>query len=210
MVPFLSSVALVSISGVMMPGPMFAVTVARSYQSRLVGLKIALGHAIVEIPLMLLIYFGFSSFFDRIPVQITLYLVGGSILVWMGINMLRRVGSGAEKGAFVNEGGKGRGYQSVVAGVATSLLNPYFFLWWAAVGSMLIMKSLTFGFTGFALLITVHLLCDFGWLAFISVLVHRTKSLWAGKLQTRLMAASSLLLIGFGGWFVYSGLKIAA
>ncbi len=190
---------------------MFAVTVARSYQSRLVGLKIALGHAIVEIPLMLLIYFGFASFFTREPVQITLYLAGGSVLVWMGINMLRRTDSGgAEKGAFGSGGGKGHGYHSVVAGVVTSLLNPYFFLWWAAVGSMLIMKSLTFGFTGFALLITVHLLCDFGWLAFISVLVHRTKSCWDNKVQARLITACSLLLMGFGGWFAYSGLKMVA
>ena len=189
---------------------MFAVTVVRSYQSRLVGLKIALGHAIVEIPLMLLIYFGFASFFTREPVQITLYLVGGSVLVWMGINMLRRTGGEAEKGAFGSEAGRGRSYHSVVAGVVTSLLNPYFFLWWAAVGSMLIMKSLTFGFTGFALLITVHLLCDFGWLAFISGLVYRTKSLWAGKVQARLVNACGFLLIGFGGWFVYSGLNMVA
>jgi threonine/homoserine/homoserine lactone efflux protein len=95
-----------------------------------------------------------------------------------------------------------------VAGVATSLLNPLFFLWWAAVGSMLIMKSLTFGFIGFALLITVHLLCDFGWLAFISVLVYRTKSLWGGRVQAGLLTVCSLLLVGFGGWFLSSGFRL--
>ncbi|MDD5510312.1 MAG: LysE family transporter [Dehalococcoidales bacterium] len=203
MFPFLSSVALVSISGVMMPGPAFAVTVARSYRSQFVGLKIALGHAIVEVPLMLLIYFGFGRFFEREPVQITLYLVGGAILVWMGINMFRKRGSVVERDREVH-------HRSVIAGVATSLLNPLFFLWWAAVGSMLIMKSLTFGFIGFALLIIVHLLCDFGWLAFVSVLVYRTKSLWGGKVQAGLLTACSLLLIGFGGWFLSSGLRLVA
>jgi len=201
--PFLSSVALVSISGVMIPGPMFAVAVARSYRSQFVGLKIALGHAIVEVPLMLLIYFGFGRFFEKEPVQITLYLVGGAILVWMGINMFRKRGSVVEKGKELR-------CRSVVAGVVTSLLNPFFFLWWAAVGSMLIMKSLTFGFTGFALLITVHLLCDFGWLASLSVLVYRTKSLWGGKVQVGLLTACSLLLIGFGGWFLSSGFRLVA
>ncbi len=203
MFPFLSSVALVSISGVMMPGPAFAVTVARSYRSQFVGLKIALGHAIVEVPLMLLIYFGFGRFFEREPVQITLYLVGGAILVWMGINMFRKRGSVVERDREVH-------HRSVIAGVATSLLNPLFFLWWAAVGSMLIMKSLTFGFIGFALLIIVHLLCDFGWLAFVSVLVYRTKSLWGGKVQAGLLTACSVLLIGFGGWFLSSGLRLVA
>lgn len=186
-----------------MPGPAFAVTVARSYRSQFVGLKIALGHAIVEVPLMLLIYFGFGRFFEREPVQIVLYLVGGAILILMGINMFRKRGSVVERDRELH-------HRSVIAGVATSLLNPLFFLWWAAVGSMLIMKSLTFGLIGFALLIIVHLLCDFGWLAFVSVLVYRTKSLWGGKVQAGLITACSLLLIGFGGWFLSSGLRLLA
>ena len=61
MIPFLSSVAVISLSGVMMPGPMFAVAVTRSYKSQFAGTKMALGHAIVEIPLMLLIYFGLAT-----------------------------------------------------------------------------------------------------------------------------------------------------
>ena len=52
MLAFLLSLAVISLSGVMMPGPMFAVTVAKSYKSRFAGIQIALGHAIVEIPLM--------------------------------------------------------------------------------------------------------------------------------------------------------------
>jgi len=201
MFPFLSSVAVISLSGVMMPGPMFAVAVAKSYKSQFAGTKMALGHAIVEVPLMLLIYFGFARFFDEEPVQIVLYLVGGAIMVWMGIGMFRRRGRSVEEGRDLS-------YNSVFAGVVTSAANPLFFLWWAAVGSMLIMKSLSFGLTGFALLVTVHLLCDFGWLSFISVLVHRTKSLWRGKFQEGLLVTCSWLLIGFGGWFLSSGIRL--
>jgi len=199
--PFLSSVAVISLSGVMMPGPMFAVAVAKSYKSQFAGAKMAVGHAIVEIPLMLLIYFGLARFFNEEPVQIALYLVGGAILVWMGIGMFR-------KRHMVIEKGRDLPYNSVVAGIATSAINPLFFLWWVAVGSMLIMKSLSFGLIGFALLITVHLLCDLGWLSFISVIVYRTKSLWKGKVHEGLLIACSLLLIGFGGWFLSSGIGL--
>jgi threonine/homoserine/homoserine lactone efflux protein len=201
MIPFLSSVAVISLSGVMMPGPMFAVTVARSYRSQTAGLKMALGHAIVEVPLMLLIYFGLARFFNQEPVQVALYLVGGSILVWMGISMFRK------RGRPVDEGRETR-YNSVVAGVITSAANPLFFLWWAAVGSMLVMKSLSFGLTGFILLITVHLACDFGWLFFISTVVYRTKAMWQEKFRVGLLTACSLLLIGFGGWFLSSGIRL--
>jgi threonine/homoserine/homoserine lactone efflux protein len=200
-IPFLSSVAVISLSGVMMPGPMFAVTVARSYQSQFAGVKIALGHAIVEVPLMLLIYFGLARFFNLEPVQIVLYLVGGSILVWMGISMFRKrtrsLGEGVELP-----------YNSVVAGVVTSAANPFFLLWWVAVGSMLVMKSLSFGMIGFILLITVHLACDFGWLFSVSTVVHRTKTMWKEKFRVGLFIACSFLLIGFGGWFLSSGIRL--
>ncbi len=198
---FLLSVAVVSLSGVMMPGPVFAVTLARSYKSQFAGMRVALGHALVEIPLMLLIYFGFASFFQEALVQKVLYLVGGAVLVWLGIGTFRA------RGKVVGEG-RELPHKSVIAGAVTSALNPFFVLWWATIGSMLIMKSLSFGLIGFILFAVVHLLCDFGWLSFVSVLGHRTKSLWGGRFREGLFIASGALLIGFGGWFLSSGFQV--
>jgi len=200
MLLFLGSVAVISLSGVMMPGPVFAVTISRGYESRLAGVQVAVGHAIIEIPLILLIYYGFASFFQDALVQKVLFLAGGSVLVWMGIRMLRAKSKAIEEGKDVPR-------NSVFAGATTTALNPYFILWWATIGSMLMMKSMSFGLTGLILFAVVHLLCDFGWLAFVSVMVHRTKSLWGGKVQRGLTIASSALLIGFGGWFLSSGLS---
>jgi len=202
-VAFLTSVVVISLSGVMMPGPMFAVTVARSYKSPMAGAKIALGHAIVEVPLMLAIYFGLGRFFDSAPVQIALYLVGGSLLIWMGSSMFRK------RNQPIEEGG-GLKYNSIVTGAITSAANPFFFLWWAAVGSMLVMQSLAFGVQGFVLLIIIHSLCDFGWLILISNVVYRTQSRWRDKFRVGLLIACSFLLIGFGGWFITSGIRLLA
>ena len=55
MLPILLSVVVISFSGVMMPGPMFAVALAKSYKSPFAGVQIALGHAVIEVPLILLI-----------------------------------------------------------------------------------------------------------------------------------------------------------
>lgn len=89
MLPILLSVVVISLSGVMQPGIMFAMTVARSYKSPWAGPQIALGHAIIELPLILLIYFGFATFFQNILVQVVLSILGGSMIVWMGISMFR-------------------------------------------------------------------------------------------------------------------------
>jgi len=201
MLPFLLSVVAISLSGVMMPGPVFAVTIAKSYKSQFAGIQIALGHALVEIPLMLLIYFGFARFFRQELAQIILSLLGGAMLIWLGIGMFRAK-------TRVIEIGKDLPYNSVVAGIITSAFNPFFILWWATVGSKLIMDSLDFGLTGFALFIPTHWLCDLVWLSFISILVHRTQSLWGRKLQQGLFIACSLLLIGFGVWFLISGIQL--
>ncbi|MEM2995600.1 MAG: LysE family transporter [Candidatus Bathyarchaeia archaeon] len=66
---FLLSVVLTSLSGVMMPGPVFAVTVTHGYKSKVAGAIVALGHGAIEFPLMFLIFFGFEKFFTESPIR---------------------------------------------------------------------------------------------------------------------------------------------
>ena len=184
-----------------MPGPMFAVTLTKSYRSPWAGAQISLGHAVIEIPLILLIYFGFARFFENSIVQLVLSIVGGAMIIWFGIAVFRAR-------AAVVQRGKDLPFSAFTAGIVTSGLNPYFLLWWATVGSMLVMKFLDFGTTGLIVLIAVHWPCDLLWLSFVSVLVYRTHSLWGQKFQEWLFIASSLLLVGFGGWYLISGIRL--
>jgi len=200
MLPILLSVVVISFSGVMMPGPVFAVTLAKSYKSPWAGTQIALGHAVIEVPLILLIYFGFAQFFQNSVVQLVLSILGGSMIIWLGISMFRAR-------AEVVKGGKDLPYSAFVAGALTTGLNPFFLLWWATIGSMLVMKFLDFGITGLAIFIVVHWLCDLAWLSFVSIMIYKTHSLWGSKFQEGVFIACSLLLVGFGGWFVVSGIQ---
>ena len=200
MLPILLSVIVISFSGVMMPGPMFAVTLAKSYKSPWAGTQIALGHAVIEVPLILLIYFGFAQFFQNIMVQLVLSVLGGGMIIWLGISMFRAR-------AEVARGGKDLSYSAFVAGILTSGFNPFFLLWWVTIGSMLIMKFLDFGIVGLTVFIVIHWLCDLVWLSFVSVTVYKTHALLNRKIQEWLFIACSLLLIGFGTWFVVSGIQ---
>jgi len=201
MLPILLSVVVISLSGVMMPGPMFAMALAKSYRSPWAGTQIALGHAVIEVPLILLIYFGFARFFQDITMQLVLSILGGGMIIWLGVSMFRAR-------AEVVQSGKDLPYNAFTAGIITSALNPFFLMWWATIGSMLIMKFLDFGTTGLITFITVHWLCDLVWLSFISVLIYRTHTLWGKKFQEWLFIACSLLLVGFGGWFLISGIRL--
>ncbi len=200
MLPILLSVIVISFSGVMMPGPMFAVTLAKSYKSPLAGLQISAGHAVVEVPLILLIYLGFARFFQQGTVQLVLSIVGGSMIIWMGTSLFRARKTVVEKGHNLP-------YNSFVAGIITSGLNPFFLLWWATIGGMLIMRFTDFGAPGIALLTTVHWLCDLAWLSLVSIVIYRTRALWSRKAQEAVFVVCSLLLVGFGVWYLYSGLS---
>ena len=201
MLPIILSVLAVSLTGVMTPGPMFAVTVAKSYRSPWAGAKIAIGHAIIEIPIILLIYFGFTKLFQHTTFQIVLSLIGGAMLIWIGISMLR-----SHKA--VVEGGKDLPYGAITAGIVMSATNPFFLLWWATAGSMLVMKFTQFGIKGLPIFIGTHWVCDLIWLSFVSLVIFRTKNLWGNKVQGWILIACSLLMLGFGGWFMYQGVKL--
>jgi len=203
MLPILSSVIVISFSGVMMPGPMFAVVLAKSYKSPWAGTLMALGHAVIEVPLILLIYFGFARFFENSLVQLVLSVAGGSMIIWMGISLFRtrRKLAHGEKDLPVN---------AFTAGIMMTGLNPFFLMWWATIGSMLIMKFLGFGTSGLIIFIIAHWLCDLVWLSFVSVTVYKTRALWGSRLQEWLFIGCSLLLVGFGIWFIVSGIQAVA
>ncbi len=151
---------------------------------------------------------GFARFFENNLVQLLLSLLGGAMIIWMGIAMFRARTEVVERG-------KDLPYGAFTAGILTSILNPYFLLWWATIGSMLVMRFLAFDATGFldsnairlAVFILVHWLCDLVWLSLVSTVVHKTHSLWGKRFQQGLFITCSLLLIGFGAWFVASGVR---
>ncbi len=87
--------------------------------------------------------------------QVVLSLLGGGMLMWLGITMF-------STRLEVVQQGKDLPYSAFVAGIITSGLNPFFLLWWATIGSMLIMKFVTFGKLGLPSLIAVHWLCGLG------------------------------------------------
>jgi len=182
-----------------MPGPVFAVTVAKSNRSQFAGALVAVGHGLVEVPLILLIYFGLISFLDIEAVRLGVSIAGGILLLFMGLSVLRLRTA-------VVESRKELPFNSVVGGMVTSIFNPYFMLWWATVGAALIASSMAFGIIGLALFIPAHWLCDLVWLSVVAFLVYRTGHLWGRRVQHILLALSALLLVGFGVWFICSAL----
>jgi threonine/homoserine/homoserine lactone efflux protein len=194
---FLLSAAGISLSGVMLPGPLTAATIAKGYREQNAGIFIALGHAVIELPLMVLIYFGFAHFFASPEAKKVIGLAGGLMLIAMGSVVVWNIKKAQGEAADLP-------YNSLVTGIMMTGANPYFFLWWATIGIALIATAAQFGIWGLVVFAVVHWSCDLVWEQFISMSVFRTKHLWTQKVQRVVFGVCALVLVGFGVWFCVS------
>jgi len=200
MLAALGTVVITSLSGVMMPGPMFTVTIAKSMKSPWAGVLVSLGHAVIEVPLILLVYFGLTNFFQNESVKLVLSVAGGAMIMWMGIDLFRARHKLAKEGKDTN-------YNAFVAGILMSGLNPFFLVWWATVGSLLIMNfTEAVGTWGIPFFILVHWLCDLVWLSLVSFTIYKTHRFWGAKVQVWIFIVLSAALLYFGGQFIVKGI----
>jgi threonine/homoserine/homoserine lactone efflux protein len=195
---FLASVAVITVSGALMPGPLFAATIAKSYNDPKAGIKVTAGHAAVEIPLIIAIFLGFDFIFKDQTVFAYIALIGGIILMYMGVSELR-----ARK-AIVEE--KDNGQDSFTTGVVTTITNPYWVFWWATVGAALITTAIGFGLIILPFFIIVHLAVDLGWYHFVATTVFRSKGLWDHKWHEYLILAAAIIMIFFALYFIWSSI----
>jgi len=191
---FLLSAAGISLSGVMLPGPLTAATIAKGYREQNAGIFIALGHAVIELPLMALIYFGFAHFFTFPEVKRAIGLAGGLMLIAMGLMVLWNIRKAQADAADLP-------YSSLVTGIVMTGANPYFFLWWATIGIALIATAAQFGMWALVIFAVVHWSCDLVWEQFVSMSVFRTRHLWTQRVQRIVFGICAAVLVGFGVWF---------
>ncbi len=193
---FLISVVGISLSGVMLPGPLTAAAISKGYRDKNAGALIAIGHAVIEMPLIALIYLGFAHYFVLPGVKQIIGLAGGLMLIFIGIQLF----TGMKK----TLAEAGLPYNSLTTGIIMTGANPFFFLWWATIGVALVANAANFGTFGIALFGLVHWVCDLGWIQFISVSVFKTRYLWTVKIQKTVFSICALILVGFGVWFCVS------
>jgi threonine/homoserine/homoserine lactone efflux protein len=189
---FLSTVVLISLSGVASPGPLTAVTVAKGLQNKYSGVLVSIGHGIVELPLIFLIYFGFTKIFYFPLLKTLIGLIGGIILIFLGITIF--------KTKEVSQ--TDLSYGAMFSGVIATISNPYFFIWWLTIGNSLILTSINFSKLAIIIFSIVHLLCDFIWYTFLSVFVYKTKSFFHQKVYKIITTICGILLILFGIFFI--------
>ncbi len=196
---FLASVAVISLSGVLMPGPLFAVTIEKAAKRQNAGALIALGHGIVEFPLMFLIFFLLSEFEIPWCVQVGVGLVGGALMIWLGVQTFRNRNKPDEAFTLSRQ-------DSLLAGVRTTAANPGFILWWLTIGTALILNAKLFGLAGFSIFAGLHWSCDFVWYTVVAFLIFKSHKFWTSTVRQGITFFCVAVLVGFGAWFFGSAI----
>ena len=195
---FLFQVIAISLSGVMAPGPLTASAIAIGARNRYAGLALALGHGIIEFPLMVLIMFGLGAILKSAVAQTIIGFAGGVILFLMAIQLfIRAKTTDAAQQKMLDK-------KPIWAGIILSAGNPYFLLWWATIGLALATTARAFGIWAFVLFALVHWLVDCVWLHALSWASFNGVALLGPRALQIALRVCSVALFFFGLFFIYS------
>ena len=194
---FLFSALVISLSGVMAPGPITAATIALGAQSQSAGALIAVGHAIIEFPLMFAIVMGFNRLIKLRTVQIVIGIIGGVFMLWMGAQMIHDTG----KPDFSIDGTYKSG--PLLTGIILTACNAYFLLWWATIGLKLATDARLLGIATFILFTVLHWLCDLVWCLFLGWTSFKGSEILGATSQRVILGVCGTALVLFSVKFIY-------
>lgn len=196
------SAVVVGFSGAMMPGSLLTYTIKQSLShGPRSGFIIALGHAMLEVVLLVLIFLGLDAVLQSKAAQTAIGILGGSFLIYMGVDMTVKAAKG---NVSVRTDGVSAGRSMLLSGVVISAANPHFLLWWAVIGLGYVMQAYTaLGYAGVAIYFTGHMLADFIWFGAVSLFIGKTGRFIKPAPYRVFIAVLGALIVFFGGGFVY-------
>jgi threonine/homoserine/homoserine lactone efflux protein len=204
-------IILVSASGVLTPGPLFFANLALSkYGGFWSGIKVAIGHTIIELPVIILyslplIVLNYpSTIFNMVR---AISIIGGVSLIVFGIyNVVRTI---SKNDNFTAADKPSRIENPILVGILFTGVNPFFYLWWISVGIKLVSDSLQLlGYPlGIVFLFFVHIWMDYAWLGVSSYFASRGIKIIGSHYHKFIIILLTLPLFYYGINFIVAGLR---
>ncbi|HJS64387.1 MAG TPA: LysE family transporter [Nitrososphaeraceae archaeon] len=201
---FFFYVILVSTSGVFSPGPLFFVNLFYgSKYGSIMGLKIAVGHTLVEFPLLVLLFYGISKFssmsISDSDILKIIGIVGGVFMIFFSFIQVYPV----IKNKSLETNNQNSRYtikNAILVGMIFTGLNPFFLVWWSTIGLKLVSDSVNnFGYlSGIILLFFSHIWMDYFWLWITSFMSSKGRSIIKQKFYRILLLSFSTIIGIFG------------
>jgi len=212
---------LVALTGAMAPGPLLTYTIIKSVKMQqrgyLMGAWIILGHAVIEMGIILLLLSGFSFIFHNVVFMRVVGVVGGFILLCFGASVVINVvrdkipteflsaskNKIEEESRPINQGVD----NPVIGGALVSMSNPYWWIWWATIG-FAFMVQFDISFHNWPKLIAFfigHEAGDLIWYLLISCFAFFGVRFLNKKIYYAILFACGIFMIVFG---IYLGASL--
>lgn len=210
MFPLLATFFVISLTGALSPGPLTTMAIVEgSRRGRWSGLRLAVGHALVEGPYMgliaLALWLGREAILRQPLVAGLIAIIGGAFLAWMGWGM--GYNSWRRRLSLEGEAAKEARLGLVPTGALVTLSNPYWWLWWALIIPIYLEDALAWGVLGLVVLYLVHWSTDLAWLSGLSWLSGSGRSLFSPGVYRWVLIVCGGALLFFGVSFVVAGLR---
>ena len=199
-------IILVSVSGVFSPGPLLFANLALSkYGGFWSGIKIAVGHTIIELPVIILLSLPFVVLS---PINLTfsttkiITFIAGAFLIVFGIlYVVRTIRTRGSPNSAINTS---RIENPYLAGIIFTSLNPFFIVWWTTVGVKLISDSISLlGHpAGITFLFFAHIWMDYAWLGLSSYLASRGFNIIRSEYHKYITILLTVPLFYYGIYFI--------
>lgn len=188
----------IGLSGALAPGPLLATVI---YESAKNGFKagplIIFGHALLEMLMVALILIGLSRFIQSPTLVKAIFFTGALIFIYFGISMLRSL----PKVSLDFKKDYRKSTNLIFTGIAMSIANPYWTIWWLTIGLGLVLTAQKQGLLAIGIFFSGHISADLGWYSLVSLLIGRGKGFVPQKAYKIMIAICAITLIGFGVYF---------
>jgi threonine/homoserine/homoserine lactone efflux protein len=192
---------IIGLTGALAPGPTLVATINASIRGRwTTGLKISLGHMIVEFSLVILILLGLANV--ALPYTAAIAGIGGiALVVFGGLTIL-----GSRKATLGNSLNEPVA-NPYLAGLMTSAANPYFWIWWLSIGSAMVIAGLEGGLVLVGAFMFGHWTADTAWYTVVSTSVSKGRTILSETAYKKTNVVCGIFLILFGMYYI-SGIRI--
>lgn len=200
------------LSGALAPGPLTIAVIDHAARTgALAGPLATGGHAVLELLMSVLLGLGLARLLKRRTVAGTIALSGGLMLLWMSWGMLvsSRTSTLAPIAGMPTLSGSGLG-AALLAGIITTLGNPYWFLWWVTVGASQLSWAGQAARGGTLVFWFGHVSSDLLWLTLLSIAVATGRQFLTDSMYRGLLYILGAVIGLLGLYFLGSARKIYA
>lgn len=197
---FITAGILLGLSSGLSPGPLLTLVLTQTIKhNRTEGIKVALSPLITDLPIILITVLILGRFANSDIFLALISFVGAIFLAYLGVESL--------KATEMNFDARDSNSGSLKKGIIANFLNPSPYLFWATVGTPLMLKAYRTDLLTSILFIVSFYVFLIGSKVVAAFLVDRTRQFIDQKIYLIIMRILAIALLIFSVIFIYDGVK---